>query len=179
MWLKRHHRRGRTRPARFSRPNRVQRHRERPGSKASWKTPTPFSSSALLSAGLFLSESCCSGSSASTSKNAWRPGISAKATAASALRINWEEKRAQPRLSVSWNASFAAPHGPERAQLKDISLGGAFVVCPAPLPLSDRFQIVIELPDAHPPRTQCRSGLVQCERPRRHDRQPRDGRSIH
>ena len=78
------------------------------------------------------------------------PGISAKATAASALRINWEEKRAQPRLAVSWNASFAAPHGPERAQLKDISLGGAFVVCPAPLPLSNRFQIVIELPDHTP-----------------------------
>jgi hypothetical protein len=75
------------------------------------------------------------------------PGISAKATAASALRINWEEKRVQPRLSVSWNASFATPHGPGHAQLKDISLGGAFVVCPAPMPLSDRFQIVIELPD--------------------------------
>ena len=78
------------------------------------------------------------------------PSISAKATAASALRINWEEKRAQPRLSVSWNATFAAPHDPGRAQLKDISLGGAFVLCPAPLPLSDRFQIVIELPDRTP-----------------------------
>jgi c-di-GMP-binding flagellar brake protein YcgR len=78
------------------------------------------------------------------------PGISAKAPPEFALRINWEEKRVQPRLSVSWNASFAAPHGPGRAQLKDISLGGAFVVCPAPLPLSDRFQIVIELPDGTP-----------------------------
>jgi hypothetical protein len=83
-------------------------------------------------------------------KKRMRPGISAKATPAFALRINWEEKRVQPRLSVSWNASFAAPHGPARAQLKDISLGGAFVVCPAPLPLSDRFQIVIELPDGTP-----------------------------
>ncbi len=78
------------------------------------------------------------------------PGISAKAPPASALRINWEEKRVQPRLSVSWNASFEAPRGPGRAQLKDISLGGAFVVCPDPLPLSDRFQIVIELPDGTP-----------------------------
>ena len=83
-------------------------------------------------------------------KKRMRPGISAKAPPAFALRINWEEKRVQPRLSVSWNASFAAPHGPVRAQLKDISLGGAFVVCPAPLPLSDRFQIVIELPDGTP-----------------------------
>jgi len=78
------------------------------------------------------------------------PGISANATDASALRINWEEKRIQPRLSVSWSASFTAVHGPGRAQLKDISLGGAFVVCPAPLPLSDRFQIVIDLPDGTP-----------------------------
>jgi hypothetical protein len=78
------------------------------------------------------------------------PGISAKATAASVLRINWEEKRAQPRLTVSWNASFTTPHGPVRAQLKDISLGGTFVVCPTPLPLSERFQVVIELPDRAP-----------------------------
>jgi Tfp pilus assembly protein PilZ len=76
--------------------------------------------------------------------------LSAQGTVASAGHINWEEKRAQPRLAVSWNASFAAPHGPGRAQLKDISQGGAFVVCPAPLPLSDRFQIVIELPDGTP-----------------------------
>jgi PilZ domain len=83
-------------------------------------------------------------------KKRMSPGISVKAHPVFALRINWEEKRVQPRLSVSWNASFAAPHGPARAQLKDISLGGAFVVCPAPLPLSDRFQIVIELPDGTP-----------------------------
>jgi len=83
-------------------------------------------------------------------KKRMSPSISVKAPPAFALRINWEEKRVQPRLSVSWNASFEAPRGPGRAQLKDISLGGAFVVCPDPLPLSDRFQIVIELPDGTP-----------------------------
>ncbi len=83
-------------------------------------------------------------------KKRMAPDTSTKATAAYGLRTNWEEKRAQPRLAVSWSASFATPHGPGRAQLKDISRGGAFVVCPAPLPLSDRFQIVIELPDGTP-----------------------------
>ena len=32
-------------------------------------------------------------------------------------------------------------------QLKDISLGGAFVVCPNPLPLSEKFRISIEPPE--------------------------------
>ena len=107
------------------------------------------------------------------------PGISAKATAASALRINWEEKRAQPRLAVSWNATFGAPHGPERAQLKDISLGGAFVVCACPLAAFRSFPDRDRTAGPHPTCTQCRSGLDQCERPLQHDRQPRDGRSIH
>lgn len=79
-----------------------------------------------------------------------KPSISSKGTPASARRINWEEKRTEPRLAVSWNASFAAPHGPGHVQLKDISRGGAFVVCPAPLPLSERFQIVVDLPDGTP-----------------------------
>ena len=67
------------------------------------------------------------------------PGISAQMPAASALRINGEEKRAQPRLSVSWNASFATPHGPGLAQLKNISLGEARSWCALP---PCRFPIV-------------------------------------
>ena len=35
-------------------------------------------------------------------------------------------------------------------QLKDISLGGAFVVCPEPLALNDKFKISIRIPDREP-----------------------------
>jgi Tfp pilus assembly protein PilZ len=62
----------------------------------------------------------------------------------------WEEKRSQPRLAVSWRAAFAGPRGSAPAQLKDISLGGAFVVCVDPLPLSERFLITMDLPGRGP-----------------------------
>jgi len=62
-------------------------------------------------------------------------------------RTAWEEGRSQPRLAVSWRASFRSRQDTVSAQLKDISLGGAFVVCPAPLPPGERAQILVELPD--------------------------------
>ncbi|MCU0584912.1 MAG: PilZ domain-containing protein [Desulfobacterales bacterium] len=64
-------------------------------------------------------------------------------------RTAWEEKRTQPRLAVSWSAEICSTHGPGKAEIKDISLGGAFVAC-SPLPLSHRFRIRIELPDGGP-----------------------------
>jgi hypothetical protein len=63
---------------------------------------------------------------------------------------SWEEKRSQPRLAVSWHAAFTGPRGNSPAQLKDISLGGAFVVCVDPLPLSERFLITMDLPGRRP-----------------------------
>lgn len=63
---------------------------------------------------------------------------------------SWEEKRSQPRLAVSWHAAFASLRGSSPAQLKDISQGGAFVVCANPLPLSERFLITMDLPGRGP-----------------------------
>jgi Tfp pilus assembly protein PilZ len=63
---------------------------------------------------------------------------------------SWEEKRSQPRLAVSWRATFAGHRGDSPAQIKDISLGGAFVVCAHPLPLSKRFLITMDLPGRGP-----------------------------
>jgi hypothetical protein len=64
-------------------------------------------------------------------------------------RTSWEEKRTQPRLSVSWPAEVSSARGPESAQVNDISLGGAFIAC-SPLPLSDRLRIRIDLPGGEP-----------------------------
>ena len=63
---------------------------------------------------------------------------------------SWEEKRSQPRLAVSWHTAFAGPRGSSPAQLKDISLGGAFVVCADPLPLNERFLLTMDLPGRGP-----------------------------
>lgn len=72
------------------------------------------------------------------------------AAAAAAPHRRWEEKRAHPRLSISWHAVIPAAHGAASAQLRDISRGGAFVVCPQPLPLSERFEILIAIPERPP-----------------------------
>ena len=56
------------------------------------------------------------------------------------------EKRREPRLAASWPASVATPQGEQPAQIKDISLGGAFVACPVPLALNAGFDITIQPP---------------------------------
>ena len=61
--------------------------------------------------------------------------------------VSWEEKRQHPRVAISWKADIETSQGTIDAQLKDISLGGAFVVCPSPLALSDKFRISIDIPD--------------------------------
>jgi Tfp pilus assembly protein PilZ len=68
----------------------------------------------------------------------------------SSQSTSWEEKRKHPRVSVSWSAVIETSGGSEQAQLKDISLGGAFVVCQKPLSLSEKFCMTIstEAPQA-------------------------------
>jgi hypothetical protein len=70
--------------------------------------------------------------------------------AADAQKKSWEEKRKHPRVSVSWPARMETQGGSRKAQLKDISLGGAFVVCPNPLPLTEKFRIFVDPPEQTP-----------------------------
>ena len=65
-------------------------------------------------------------------------------------QIAWEEKRRHPRIAVSWQVSIETSERTDNVQLKDISLGGAFVVCPEPLGLSDKFEITIQIPNREP-----------------------------
>jgi hypothetical protein len=60
--------------------------------------------------------------------------------------VSWEEKRKQPRVAVSWQATMDSGRGPEPVQLRDISLGGAFLVCLSPLPLKARLVVTLESP---------------------------------
>ena len=78
-----------------------------------------------------------------------RVGADAAATlaAAPAPRGPWDEKRTHPRMTVAWHASIPPPRGPLAVQVRDISQGGAFVACQAPLGLSERFQLTIALPE--------------------------------
>ena len=65
-------------------------------------------------------------------------------------KISWQEKRRHPRLGISWQAFLENSGGSREVQLKDISLGGAFVICQEPLALQDQFKIIINLPNRKP-----------------------------
>ena len=67
-----------------------------------------------------------------------------------ATKISWEEKRQHPRVEISWQASLENSEGTQEIHLKDISLGGAFVICQEPLALQDQFMVTINLPDHDP-----------------------------
>ena len=58
-------------------------------------------------------------------------------------KTSWEEKRQQPRMSVSWKATIDDGQGPSNVQVKDVSHGGAFVVCKAPPPLKTGLRITL------------------------------------
>ena len=65
-------------------------------------------------------------------------------------KISWEEKRRHPRIAISWQASIETSDQTDNAQIKDISLGGAFVVCSEPLALNAMFKISIRIPNLEP-----------------------------
>ena len=64
----------------------------------------------------------------------------------SPANISWEEKREHPRVEISWKARLEKAEEHEEVLLKNISLGGAFVVCENPLALQDKLTISIDLP---------------------------------
>ncbi len=72
------------------------------------------------------------------------------AVSASAPQTSWEEKRKHPRVAVSWPAQMETSDGQIDVQLRDISLGGAFVVCQHPLPLTQQFSLTIRAPGNTP-----------------------------
>jgi Tfp pilus assembly protein PilZ len=65
-------------------------------------------------------------------------------------KISWKEKRQHPRIAISWQAVIEKSGRSDEVQLRDISLGGAFVACRKPLALNERFKISISIPDQGP-----------------------------
>ena len=62
-------------------------------------------------------------------------------------KTKWEEKRRHPRLAISWPIEFEPPYEKIKARLKDISRGGAFIVCQKPLPLNEKLRLCIRMPE--------------------------------
>ena len=67
--------------------------------------------------------------------------------ATSSQKSNWEEKRQHPRVAISWAAVLEPPYEDLKIQLKDISLGGAFVVCGKPLPPKEKIRLCLKITD--------------------------------
>jgi c-di-GMP-binding flagellar brake protein YcgR len=67
--------------------------------------------------------------------------------ATASQRSNWEEKRQHPRVAITWSAVLEPPYENLKVGLKDISLGGAFVVCARPLPPKEKIRLNIKIPD--------------------------------
>ncbi len=56
------------------------------------------------------------------------------------------EKRKHPRTDVSWPVSMETSHGSVAAEVKNISVGGAFVCCQRPLPTGEVFHLTMLVP---------------------------------
>jgi hypothetical protein len=55
--------------------------------------------------------------------------------------------RQHQRRQLPWSAAIEMGRASIRVRIKDISLGGAFVICDAPIPLNPKLRIYIEAPD--------------------------------
>jgi len=58
-----------------------------------------------------------------------------------------KEKRRHHRIAISWPAAMEIGRVSFKVRLKDISLGGAFVICQEPVPLNGKLRLYIEVPD--------------------------------
>lgn len=56
------------------------------------------------------------------------------------------EKRQHPRLEISWSAALEIGQSSIKVRLKDISLGGAFIICKEPISLNQKLRLYIDVP---------------------------------
>jgi hypothetical protein len=61
-----------------------------------------------------------------------------------------EEKRKHPRVDINWPVSIETSYGTIAAEVKNISLGGAFICCKKPLQLRKVFRMTMIGPENEP-----------------------------
>ncbi len=61
-----------------------------------------------------------------------------------------EEKRQHPRVDINWPVSIETSYGTITAEVKNISLGGAFICCKKPLQLRKVFRMTMIGPENEP-----------------------------
>jgi len=61
-----------------------------------------------------------------------------------------EERRREARVKVNWSVSMETSEGVLEAELKNISLGGAFICCKKPLPVGEVFNLTLMAPENEP-----------------------------
>ena len=54
-----------------------------------------------------------------------------------------KERRKHPRADVNWRVSMQTSDGTISGEVKNISLGGAFICCKKPLPLGQVFRLIM------------------------------------
>ena len=65
-------------------------------------------------------------------------------------QISGEQKRKHPRVDINFPVSMETSEGTTAAEVKNISLGGAFICCKKPLPLGEVFRLTMMRPDQEP-----------------------------
>ena len=60
------------------------------------------------------------------------------------------EKRQHPRVDINWPVSIETTYGTIAGEVKNISLGGAFICCKKPLPLRKVFHMSMIGPENEP-----------------------------
>jgi hypothetical protein len=61
-----------------------------------------------------------------------------------------EEKRQHPRVDINWPVSIETAYGTVAAEVKNISLGGAFICCKKPLQIRKVFHMTMIGPENEP-----------------------------
>jgi hypothetical protein len=61
-----------------------------------------------------------------------------------------DEKRLHPRVDVNWPVVITTPKGTQNAVIRNIGIGGAFIICENPLPLNEAASLTFETPLEEP-----------------------------